>query len=282
MPRGVYARKKDVEQVAAGGFLPDTNETEAQIDAKLNERFDILEALTRAAISGDVKSLVVSGPAGLGKSYTVEHELDQWDPNSTAYTIAKGYVRTTGLYKLLYQHRHPGNVIVFDDADTVFFDDTSLNLLKAACDTTERRRLSYLAEANLVDEDSAERIPRTFDFDGTVIFITNIDFDAYIDRGHKLAPHLAALVSRSHYIDLDMKTRRDYLVRIRQVIGKGMLASRGLNFQQQKELVDFLEENLDSFRELSLRMAIKLADLSKSYPTTWKKMARVTCFRNKR
>ena len=135
----------------------------------------------------------------------------------------KGYVRATGLVKLLYQYRNAGQVIVFDDADAIFFDDVSLNLLKAVCDTTETRRVSWLSEGSLVDEETAVRIPRNFEFKGTIIFISNYDFDAMIDRGHKLAPHLAALVSRAHYIDLAMKSRRDYLVRIRQVIEEGLL-----------------------------------------------------------
>lgn len=281
MPRGVYERKKKAPKVELGGFLPDSNESESEIDKKISERFEILEALTRSAISGDTKALIVSGPAGLGKSYTVEHELSEWDASEETYTIAKGYVRTTGLYKLLYEYRHPHNVIVFDDADTVFFDDTSLNLLKAVCDTTERRVVSYLSEAVLIDEETASRIPRSFEFHGTIIFITNIDFDAYIDRGHKIAPHLSALVSRSHYVDLAMKTRRDYLVRIKQVMKQGLLAKQGLNFSEQKEVLDFIEDNLVDLRELSLRMAIKIGNLRKNHPSSWEKMARVTCLRNK-
>ena len=53
-----------------------SNETDAQIDKKLKDRFNILEAMTNAAIDGDVKSLIISGPAGLGKSHTVEEALD--------------------------------------------------------------------------------------------------------------------------------------------------------------------------------------------------------------
>lgn len=279
MPRGVYERKSSNKN-AVGGFQPDTKETDAQIYDKINERFMILEALAQAAIVGDTKSIIVSGPPGLGKSYTIEKELEDFDPSGNTYSIIKGYVRSTGLYKKLYQHRFPGNVLVFDDADTIFFDDTSLNLLKTVCDTTERRVVSYLSEGTLIDEESAERIPKSFEFEGTVIFITNLDFDVYIDRGHKLAPHMKALISRSHYIDLEMKSRRDYIIRIKQVIAKGMLAKQGLNFSEQKDVVDFIENNAENLRELSLRIAIKIGILRKTYPTIWDMMARVTCCKN--
>jgi hypothetical protein len=213
----------------------------------------------------------------LGKSFTVERTLGQWDPNGVNHTIVKGYVRATGLIKLLYQFREEGQVVVFDDADTIFFDDTSLNLLKAVCDTTERRRVSWLSEGKLMDEETGEIIPRTFDFEGTIIFITNYDFDQMIEKGHKLAPHLNALISRSHYIDLALKTRRDYLVRIRQVIREGMLAE--LTDDQRNDVMSYIERNHARLRELSLRMAIKIGNLRKSNDN-WERLANVTCCRN--
>ena len=257
-------------------YEPESRETDEQIDARIAERFEILDVLTEACIVGNSRALIVSGPAGLGKSFTVEKALEKWDPNEINHTIVKGYVRATGLVKLLYQYREAGQVIVFDDADSIFFDDVSLNLLKAVCDTTERRRVSWLSEGALIDEESAERIPRNFDYDGTIIFISNYDFDAMIDRGHKLAPHLQALVSRSHYIDLAMKTRRDYLVRIRQVIRQGLLGE--LSFEARSDVITFIERNNDKLRELSLRMAIKLGALRKQ-GGDWEKIARITCCR---
>lgn len=281
MPRGVYERKKKVDdELEFGGFLPDTNESDQEILAKLQERFDILELMTRTAISGQTKALIVSGPPGLGKSYTVEKEMEDWDPTGERYTIVKGYVRPTGLYKLLWQHRRPNNIIVFDDSDKVFTDDNSLNFLKTVCDTTETRRVSYLAETKLFDEKESMNIPNSFVFEGTIIFITNTDFDRYINSNHRLAPHLSALVSRSHYIDLAMRTRRDFIVRIKQVVAIGLLAQQGLDFQQQKDVVDFIDEHKYDLRELSLRMAIKIGNLRKTFPDSWKKMAKITCFVN--
>ena len=104
--------------------------------------------------------------------------------------------------------------------------------------------------------------------------------DAMIDRGHKLAPHLAALVSRSHYIDLTMKTKRDYLVRIKQVVKDGMLQTQGLTMTQEAEVIDFISENQDKLRELSLRIAVKIGALVKMDKGDWKRLAKVTCCRN--
>ena len=246
------------------------------IEQRISERFEILNDLTENCIAGHSRALIVSGPAGLGKSYTVEQKLREWDPSEINHTIIKGYVRATGLVKLLYAYREAGQVIVFDDADAIFFDDVSLNLLKAVCDTTERRVVSWLSEGRLLDEDTGEIVPRSFQFDGTVIFITNYDFDTMISKKHKLTPHLEAMVSRAHYIDLVMKSRQDYIVRIRQVVAQGLL--KHLSLEERVDVMTFLEYHCDNLRELSLRMAIKIGSLRKNN-TNWEKVAKVTCCR---
>jgi hypothetical protein len=252
-------------------------ETDEEIEQKLNDRFEVLADMTEAATDGAVRSMIVSGPGGLGKSYTVERVLNSWDPNAVNHTVIRGFVKVTGLFKLLYQNRAPGQVLVFDDADSVFLDDVSVNLLKAVCDSTEKRIVSYMSEGVLIDDESAERLPKSFEFEGTIIFITNMDFDGMIDRGSKLAPHLEAMLTRSHYIDLAMKTRRDYIIRIKQVVAAGILRGRGLDAEAETDVMEFIDENQDCLRELSLRMAIKLADIRKRNSKTWKKTARVTC-----
>jgi len=249
-------------------------ETDQDIAARIADRFDILELLTESCIVGEVRSLIVSGPAGLGKSYTVEHRLRAWDPDEVNHRIVKGYVRATGLIKMLYRYREYGQVLAFDDADNIFFDDVSLNLLKAVCDTTERRRVSWLSEAILVDDETGDMIPKSFDFHGSVIFISNYDFDAMIERGHKLAPHLQALVSRSMYIDLEMRTKRDFIVRIEQVVKDGLLPNH--TEDEVQDILDFIREYADDLRELSLRIAIKIGIIRKQ-SEDWRRIAWVTC-----
>ena len=293
MPRGVPASgiRMTKKRVASGVFnengmvqihqkepvVEAIKETEFQIEARLRDRFGILGELTEAALNGDARAVIVSGPAGLGKSFTVEEKLRNWDPEQLDHTIVKGYVKPTGLLRLLYRYREEGQVIVFDDADTVFFDDTCLNLLKAVCDTTDIRQVSYLAEVNMIDEDTGDQIPRHFGFNGTIIFITNLDMDAMIERGHKLAPHLSALVSRSHYIDLTIRAKRDYLVRIKQVVKDGMLKMHGLNQEEEDQVMSFINENQDKLRELSLRIAVKISNLVKMRKGDWRRIALVTC-----
>jgi hypothetical protein len=291
MPRGVpksgFRRTKRWRKAHPGATvhdmlpfatqLPTTpikQETDDEINKRIQTRFDIMSDLVDSVIEGSCAAMIVSGPAGLGKSFLVEEKLEEWDPKGDNYKIIKGYVRPTGLFKALYQCRE-GKVLVFDDADTIFFDDVSLNMLKAVCDTTEKRTVSYLAEVNMVDDESADVIPKSFEFKGKIIFISNYDFDEMILRGSKLAPHLQALMSRSYYVDLAMKTRRDCLIRIKQVAKDGLFDKMKLNQAEKHDVMNFIEDNLDSLRELSLRAAIKIAGVRKK-KKHWESIAKIT------
>lgn len=260
---------------------PERKQSVEEIRSKLNDRFEALAVMSEATGRGINRSLIVSGPAGLGKSFTVESKMEMLERQGYSVTYIKGYVRPLALYKLLYECRSAKSVLVFDDSDSVFYDDVSMNLLKGACDSTERRVLHWLSRSleNQVDGEG-DSIPEKFEFEGSVIFITNYDFDAMIASGNKLAPHFEALVSRSLYLDLAMKTKMDYFVRIQQVVEGGMLRERGLNSAETTMLIEFIRNNLEDLRELSLRMVVKLSNLYKMDKKNWQKMARQTCFRN--
>ena len=287
MPRGVpksgfrVTRKRQAINFAQQVIKPVRVETVAEIEAKLKDRFEALEVMAEATGKGINRSLIVSGPAGLGKSFTVEAKLEELESMGHSVTYIKGYVRPLALYKLLYETRHAKSVLVFDDSDSVFYDDVSMNLLKGACDSTDRRVLHWLSKSIEKEEDEeGESIPEKFEFEGSVIFITNYDFDAMIASGNKLAPHFEALVSRSHYLDLAMKTKMDYIVRIKQVVRGGMLKSRGFNAAEETMILEFIVNNMERLRELSLRMVVKISGLYKMDKKNWQKLASQTCMRN--
>ena len=287
MPRGVpkngfrMTRKRKLAGVKVSvPVKPVKVETMEEIESKLEDRFGALEIMAEATGKGINRSLIVSGPAGLGKSFTVEQKLADLEKKGAHVTYIKGYVRPMALYTLLYNSRFPNSVLVFDDSDSIFHDDVSMNLLKGACDSTDRRVLHWLSKSidNMTDEDG-DSVPEKFEFEGSIIFITNYDFDNMIDSGSKLAPHFEALVSRSHYLDLAMKTKMDYMVRIKQVVRGGMLKQRGFNEIESVLVMQFIENNMERLRELSLRMVVKISGLYKMDKTNWQKLAKQTCFR---
>jgi hypothetical protein len=254
-------------------------ETDEEAIARIRERFEQLTQFTKAATAGELRAIIVSGPPGVGKSFGVEQEiekatlLDQIAGRKLSAEVVKGAASPIGLYQTLYKYSDPNCVVVFDDCDSILLDDDSLNLLKGALDTGKRRRISWLTESSTLRN---EGIPTTFDFKGSVIFITNLKFDKM--RSQKLRDQLAALQDRCHYLDLTLDTERDKLLRIRQIAGDGELfADYDLTQEQQDEIIDFMDNKKTRLRDISLRMALKIADLRRSFPGTWQRMAETTC-----
>ena len=256
---------------------PTVQMTDEQIRAKLTNTFKAMDKMADATMSGTNKSFIISGPPGLGKSYGVMDIAVKYEMKGKTVVVVKGFVRPTGLYKVLYENRSKNSVVIFDDADSVFADENALNLLKCACDMTRKRELHWLAETNMKDE-FEQPLPTKFEFEGSIIFITNKDFDAIIAKGGRNAEHFEAMISRSIYLDLDIKTRRDYMVRIQMVVDSGMLKDHGLSDFDAKELISFIDKNTEKLRELSLRMVIKLASLMRMDRNDWQNLAAATCF----
>ena len=270
------AGDKSLEQIKVSDEVV-AHETDEEIIERLRNRFDVLQQMTKAVKEGTVRAMIVTGPPGVGKSFGVEEVLAKDDlfnalgQRKPKYEIVKGAMSAIGLYAKLYNYSEKGNVIVFDDCDSVLLDDLSLNILKAALDSSKKRRISWNTDSRLL---RSEGVPDSFEFKAGAIFITNIKFENV--RSKKLQDHLAALESRCHYIDLQMDTDREKVLRIKQIVQDGMLDSYELEEIARDEVVDYIIENRAKMRELSLRTVLKVADLRKSFPTTWTSMAEVT------
>lgn len=256
-------------------------ETDAEILERLAERFQILNDMTKAVKQGNVRAMIVSGPPGVGKSHGVEAVLAKEDLFNTLadrkpkYEIVKGAMSAIGLYAKLYEFADRGNVVVFDDCDSILLEDLSLNILKGALDSSKRRFISWNTDSRLL---RSEGVPNRFEFKGSAIFITNIKFEHV--KSKKLRDHLDALESRCHYIDLQMDTEREKILRIEQVVKQGdMLEDYDFKPWDTDEILDFVKVNAHKLRELSLRMVIKIADLKKGMPSNWQAVARTTCMR---
>jgi len=256
-------------------------ETDQQIIDRLQGRFVILQEMTQAVKDGTVRSMIVSGPPGVGKSFGVEAVLRKAELFNTIagrksrFEIVRGNMSALGLYAKLYEYKEKDQVIVFDDCDDVLMDQLSLNILKGALDSSERRWINWNADSRML---AREGIPNRFEYEGSAIFITNIKFE-YI-RSKKLQAHLAALESRSHYIDLQMDTNREKILRIRDVIDThGMFDRYNFTPEEKQEVIDYIVDHQDKLRELSLRMALKIADLRTTFPDRWERTAQLTCMK---
>ena len=276
--------KDDFEMLEDGEIVASAEtakvETDDEIIERLRERFEILEDMTYAACDGVVRGMVVTGPPGVGKSFGVEKVLKEAgimkklsQDSLRKFGVEKGAATPIGLYQLLYDYSANGSVLVLDDCDSVLYDELSLNLLKAALDSGQKRTLSWRSESRALSNNG---VPDQFEFKGSIIFITNVKFER--TRG-KLKDHLDAIMSRCHYLDLTLDTMRDKFLRCKQIVGDGMLNEYKFSDEDKTDLMDYIYTNKNKLREMSLRMVLKIADLKKMNAKKWKSYAESTCMR---
>ena len=156
--------------------------------------FDNLERFTKMVGKGIQPSLLVTGGAGLGKTFLVKKTLESLGlKESIGFVHFKGRATAAGLFLTLFENSN--SVVVLDDCDSVFKDADAVNILKAALDSYDTRRISYLSSKPLKDEDGIP-VPRSFEFRGKIIFISNIE-QSNLDE---------AIKSRSFVADISMNT----------------------------------------------------------------------------
>lgn len=254
---------------------PKDSRTDDEVIRETIDRFEIFNRMVNGTIDGTVRSLIVSGASGVGKSYSAEWILNnaQEKDNEIRFTIKSGAITGIELYKLAYTMRHNKHIIVLDDTDSVFSDEDAMNVLKACLDTSIRRKVSWLSNSSALKVEG-EETPREFDFEGTMVFLTNRNFQAVIDGtfGSKAgAEHMQALMSRSLYLDLKMHTRREITLWTKHIVlNNKILQKMGLSESAEKESINWIVTNMDNLREISIRTAMKLATLRSINPVGWK------------
>lgn len=238
----------------------------------INERFGFVSDMVTMLAVGDQASVIVTGPGGLGKSFTVTQALRQaglQDVSLTedfavgeaiskkSYRVIKGYSTPKGLYRTLYENKD--GVIIFDDCDSVLKDPVSLNLLKGALDSYSRRIISW--RADLRDDD----LPTTFEFKGRVIFISNLSSNQ-IDQ---------AIITRSMAVDLSMTTEQK-VQRMRFILDSDEFMPEYPR-AMKLDALNLIDSLRDTVKELSLRTLIQVTKIRKANPNgNWKSLAEYT------
>ena len=243
----------------------------AESSFSINERFGFVSDMVTMLSNGHQASVIVSGPGGLGKSFTVMDALrksglqdvtllDEADVGSAINTaktfrVIKGYSTPKGLYRILYENRN--SVIVFDDCDSVLKDPVSLNLLKGALDSYSRRVISW--RADFKDED----LPNVFEFKGRVVFISNLPSHA-MDQ---------AVITRSMAVDLTM-TNAQKVERMHHLLEFADDFLPEFEMEHKVDAVLLIEKLADRVKELSLRTLIQVTNIRKANPNgNWRKLA---------
>lgn len=255
--------------------LPDDDgQIEAEIEERLSKRFNAMDRMADGVMKNIVPALIVSGPAGLGKSYGIKRALEKRKKELKEEGVdfkpdyVSGSISPVGLYIAAWNNREKGCVIVLDDCDDVFGDEVSLNLLKAMLDSQDRRELSWRKKSKWLEDLG---IDDNFEFQGSVIFLTNLDFEKKVNSGKAYAVHFKALMDRCLYLHLTIRTIKDFMVRIKQVVyGENMLEQYGMEKDAIDEIMDYINVNRRRFYHLSLRLVHQIALLQIADSDNWR------------
>ena len=244
--------------------------------------FDDLSDLVKMVSSGIQKSLLITGMAGIGKTYTVTKEVtDMLGPKGNKWVLIKGKTSPLGLYSALFLNRD--KLILFDDIDSVFANKDTVNMIKAAVDSYDERIISWISPVTVdvskldakslqklyddIDEklstdptNSKIKYPNQFPFTGKVIFISNIN-ESKMD---------SAIKSRSFVIDITLEAK-DVFNRMESIL-PDLLPESSMNDKQA--VLDFLKEkNKDNKKPVDIRTLINGIKCKESGSARWKHLA---------
>lgn len=243
-----------------------TREIKAQqIEQNFNTMLSALECILDD--NSSINSMIVSGSGGVGKSYNIVNRLNQAHEDLECnFTQISGKITTMGLYEALYNSRGFDDVLLLDDVD-VFSDEANLDLLKAVLDTGAVRKVSYATTAKYLEQNG---IPKQFEFEGKVIFITNKNLNVMAKQNNALAPHIQALLTRCLFVDLQLFSNEEVMIHIENIMSKhNMLSKHGVNKAGSDEILAWMLKNEKNLRTPSLRMPVLIAGLYNKFPFDW-------------
>lgn len=216
----------------------------------VNQRFDFLQKLSIMVATGVTPSMLVTGEGGLGKTHGVL-EAVRTIMDDDDFVVQKGYSTPKGLYNFLYDNN--GKLIIFDDCDSVLEKPVSLNILKGALDSYDKRIISWESAAK------GDEYPTRFEFTGQVIFISNKKRDS-IDQ---------AVCSRSFVVDLSMSPV-EKIERMGTVLHK---ICPDIPYEKKKEALDLLDKNKGVIKDLNFRTLIKVSKIRQAFDDNWENLA---------
>ena len=252
------ARSADGQTLAGGAGLPanvfpSPAGRATSLDLSIHKRRELLSQAVEMVANGIAPSLIVVGQPGLGKTHEVFQTLQAMalEPEHD-YFYVKGFSSARGLFETLYAFN--GQLIVFDDCDSALKDGVSAEILKGALDSHQIRIISWLTAAK-----TKSRLPKTFRFEGQVIFISNRPV-ADIDE---------AILARSLVIDYHM-SREEILEYLEAIL---FLIESAATSEQRRAGLEFIRKWAPSIRRLSIRTLVSVLRIIKAHPTNWMPLA---------
>ncbi len=239
--------------------------------------FDDISTYASMVIKGIKKGLLITGMSGMGKTHTVTQELKTHNKiKNDDYVLIKGKITPLGLYTTLYLNRN--RLIIFDDSDSVWDYDDSVNFLKHALDDCEDRVLNWTSSKEIKNPlynskddlcDESPTIPTSFDFNGSIIFISN-------RYKHELD---TAVLTRTLKVDLNLSlddtlTRIEELIPVLQPTIKNDIKIEALSFMK-----NISKSNNRERVDISIRSFNDVLDMKLHGGSNWERLALQQCLK---
>jgi hypothetical protein len=253
------------------------------IDNKMAERITKIDAgiamqkrKIDLCVTGVFTSMLIHGGPGVGKTHLIMDAMDRAGlEQGVDYVIFRGTTSPIMLYRLLHAMNRPGAYVVIDDCDAILRDENGINVLKAVMDD-KCRTVSWNTKSEIKALDGTGIVPKTFDFKGTVVVCTNIDYERRSTG--KMADHFAAILSRTEQMQIDYKTKDAQFAYIAHLVVnvdylEQMPKTAGLTAQQKIDMLKFIMTNRSKYTRIDARVPEKLARIMKAEPDDWRLLA---------
>lgn len=262
----------------------------------IDERFNFLADFADMAIQGTANAVLVSGRGGLGKTYTVKHQIklagfhythefeaplvpskSKDDDDDGDDTISEDddcepemipdpmwtnpgevhYVKGYSTASALYQ------TLFVNNGKLIVFDD---------CDSIQKDQNALNILKGALDSEEERWIswntgrkpkgtPMTFNFTGRVVFITNIRIDHIAD----------SLKTRCLKVDLTM-TDDEKISRMRHIISQPDFSPE-IDQEYKEDAVNFIQDHVAMSVDLSLRTLLDTIKLRAANRQNWERQA---------
>lgn len=252
---------------------------------KVIDKFDSVYIMTKSFVENRhsaIKAILVSGDAGTGKTHWVKKAIEDLKlMPEDVYHVKGASISAAALFVILYIFREAGKIVVLDDCDIIHKSPAEknaiLDMLKGATEVTKgERKLSWIkATPNQLMREN--NVPVTFDFQGSLIWITN---DTIEDIAKKAKNHWNAISSRFNQIKVYLTPEEKlsytlYLIESCDMLGKKCEGKEGgYSIKVQNDTIDYISEHWESLTEVTPRVATKIADMRENYPSNWKTLVK--------
>lgn len=244
------------------------------------DRYTTVKTMTEMFVTNTnsiSRGLLISGNAGMGKTHWVQMAFEATGCKKRVQYVKGSSLTAAAMFCLLYESRAKGDIIVFDDTDLIHKSSgevaTILDMLKGATEPTmgERTLSWHRASANpLMIQNN---VPMSYDFQGSIIWITN---DSIEDMRKKTKGHWNAISSRFTQIEAWFEDHEKiaytiHLIEEYDMLGVGCSVRKGgWDDAIIQDTVEYMTTNYRKLRDITPRVALKIADIRESFPDRWK------------